>query len=116
MVDINTPVAVKAATNKPKPSTLAKYLPRSKSPPSNKASGIKAINNTMTHNSPKVPINFPRIISVFEIGAESNKLRVLLRRSSQITRMVKRGVTNNRMMPALLNKGVMIMSVKPGAP
>ena len=95
---------------------LAINLPLSKLPPLSNDSGIRVIINTASSNKLNKPKYLPRIMSTLDTGAESSKERVLFLRSSQIKRMVNNGVINNKMMPALLYKGVITMSVKPKAP
>ena len=55
-------------------------------------------------------------MSILDTGADSSRDSVLFLRSSQIKRMVNSGVISNKMMPALLYRGVITISAKPRAP
>ncbi|EDN65332.1 hypothetical protein BGP_6338 [Beggiatoa sp. PS] len=65
--------------------------------------------------NPINPINLPKIMLVIEIGADSNRGKVRLRRSSLINRMVNNGDTNNSTMPTQSSKELTTMVVNPGA-
>ena len=114
--DKNRPIAVKLATKRTRPNNPDARAVKSSVVPADSESGMKVIKISKIKKNPSVPKYFPNTICVADRGAESNKGKLSLRRSSAIKRIVMSGVNNNKMVAALLNKGKTTSSVTPGAP
>ena len=89
-------------------------LPISNGVPMNNDNGISISKLTRMKTKKNSPRNFPNTISVMLIGDETSRVRVLLRFSSAIERMVMSGMIMSNIIAASENKGAITISVTPG--
>ena len=115
-VDINRPVAAKLALSRNAASRMAARCPRSRLPLPSSDRGMRVSMRIITSRKATTPRYLPSTISVIDRGALNNRLRLRLRRSSLIRRMVSSGtITSHRTMVIQPpNTGTTTTSVSPG--
>src|SRR5690242_20114091 len=94
--------------------TLLSNRPQSSEPPVNSETDNATTRAIIVEKKIINPRNLPNTISITEMGADTRKVSVWLRRSSAIRRAVKRGVIINSTTAAMANNGTIIISVSPG--